>query len=238
MNKNIHLWYAELRGAMGAVTERYPVHLASMDLDHALEHKGRWPALLQHTHWPSHTRQKQAHAASRICALTACKSMGFTLLEIQKNHFGAPMPLGRGNAVHLSIAHSRMQAWALATDSSLPIALDIEHSTPMRNATAARYHSPAENAMAFDVAGTDGPILLWTLKESLSKALGLGMRLQRSAWEIKSLEATEGGWMARFSQFAPFRAWCGKLDGEFVAIAFPADLTFVPPQRIYPENPL
>jgi len=91
---------------------------------------------------------------------------------------GKPRVAGHAD-VHFNLSHSG--DWAVCAVDSQPIGVDVERIVPLTPADLGAALSPAERAYLDGLAAAARPVALfrlWTLKESHTKALGLGLALE------------------------------------------------------------
>jgi 4'-phosphopantetheinyl transferase len=129
--------------------------------------------------------------------------------EVRRDPGGAPrafrdgVPLG----VTLSITHSEGWAAASAQRGDGRLGCDLEHVEPRSRAFMEDYFTAAEHAFVATGPRSDRPLratLIWSAKEAVMKALGLGLRLPPLAVEIAPIAgpASPAGWR-RFSVSRP-----------------------------------
>lgn len=96
--------------------------------------------------------------------------------EFPKNEYGKPyIP---GNGIHFSLSHSGK--FAVCAISPVPVGCDVQEIRKGKVRIAERYFSPAEAEALAAVPEEEKQAFfcrVWALKESFSKAAGLGMRL-------------------------------------------------------------
>jgi 4'-phosphopantetheinyl transferase len=124
--------------------------------------------------------------------------------EWQVSHLGKPF-VKSGPQFNLSHAGTRV----VAAFSAHPIGVDLEVEQPLDTAMFIRYLHPAEQAFVRAAANpTTAFLTVWTRKEALLKALGIGISKQltvhncllerithpadRSTWYLHSLPAATG----------------------------------------------
>ncbi len=122
---------------------------------------------------------------------------GYSLdeLEIRNTKDGAPFiqqPDGAVLADSLSISHShRFAVCALSLGPDFSIGADLEKIEPRSEAFSADYFTPVEQELvAFypkEVRQT-ATNLIWSMKESMLKALGVGLRWDTRKVEVQKLE--------------------------------------------------
>lgn len=113
---------------------------------------------------------------------------------------------GRAN-LQVTLAHAGGAALAVAHPESCPMGVDLERAAPehlgaLSEQTTARERERAHAALAFDEP--QRLLLLWCLKEALSKALRCGLTVPFGLLEVTSLAPLPGGVRARFENFAQY----------------------------------
>lgn len=129
-------------------------------------------------------------------------------IRILPGLFGQPvvaMP-GRTN-VQVTLAHADGAAFAIAHPEACPMGVDLERFVPahlgaLREQTTAREREAVRAAMP----GDEGQrlLLLWSLKEALSKALRTGLTVPFTLLEVSHLSPMPGGVTAQFANFAQY----------------------------------
>jgi hypothetical protein len=117
-----------------------------------------------------------AGAEPRAAAHALLLALAGTLVDNPSlHHEGDGRPQVPGLAVSLSHTHHRVVV-AASTDGPIGVDLEEVHLRPVRE-LADRWFAPEELAwMADQPDQLDGFLRLWTAKEAVGKALGLGLR--------------------------------------------------------------
>jgi len=104
--------------------------------------------------------------------------LGFEEAELQYGSYGKPYAHGRAE---FNISHGGQ--WVVAAMDNQPLGVDIEPIRLENLAVAQRVFTREENAFV-----KQDPLLnfhiLWTIKESIMKALGLGMQLDPAQFDV------------------------------------------------------
>ena len=119
---------------------------------------------------------------------------------------------GRSN-LQVTLAHAGTAAVAIAHPEACPIGVDLERAAPEQQSALGEQTTPRERALAQAVLPYDEHqrlLLLWCLKEALSKALRCGLTVPFSLLEVASLTPLPGGVRARFENFTQYEgvAFC------------------------------
>jgi 4'-phosphopantetheinyl transferase len=144
-------------------------------------------------------------------------------LVFVQNAFGKPR-LAERPSVHFSLSHSGDQA-VLAVSEQREIGIDIERVRPLDHLDLARrYFHPNEAAAIESVRSTEQQLLaffrIWTLKESVVKAVGKGLSLPLDTFEVSI--ATSPPTMVLAPDGAPQAWWLHQTTGDYCfALAVP-----------------
>jgi phosphopantetheinyl transferase len=132
---------------------------------------------------------------------------------------GAPEVAGEG--LFLSIAHAGRGAGvaAVAAVGERPVGVDLEIAGPRHPGLLGRLLGPGESALpsALDVPEGDEAALVWTLKESVLKGLGTGLR--RGARSV-IVEARERGLVEAYDGESSWWVRYERARAFWVAIAW------------------
>jgi 4'-phosphopantetheinyl transferase EntD len=189
-------------------------------------------AELAEWHALTYQRRKSSYLLGRYAAKRALsvhlKEADLARLEIRSGVFRQPMlrypvPLAPG----LSLAHDEMVAIAVAFDSEQIMGIDVEgcSADPSRlDAIASQItQSELDAGFALGLSYPEACVLLWTLKESLSKALRVGLTVPFNLLELSDLETMPRGnhFRALFKNFTQYQGQSWSLDDRFVSLALP-----------------
>ncbi|HTX89628.1 MAG TPA: 4'-phosphopantetheinyl transferase superfamily protein [Anaerolineales bacterium] len=132
-------------------------------------------------------------AKSLVHSMPTYQHYSLEEIEIRNAPEGAPYIRPPGEAASpdcLSISHrDRSALCALTMGSGLRVGVDLEKIEPRSTAFVADYFTPAEQALAnAGQAGTSQAVvtLIWSAKEAMLKALGVGLR-----WDTRRVEVRE-----------------------------------------------
>ena len=119
------------------------------------------------------------HAAGRALLRRALADAGLSPdLAVSVDANGKPY-LPDAPGFHFSIAHSGARAVCAVSD--VPVGCDLERERPLKRDISRRICTAAERAAICSDADV---FALWTGKEALAKAVGLGLRLPLSRIEV------------------------------------------------------
>jgi len=171
------------------------------------------------------------HSAGEYAALSA------TLVQLKNEPEGMPylekMPEAKRLAVPISISHREHRAFcALTTARSIRVGVDLELVEPRPPSFLQDFFTAQEYASGLALSGLERDVwftLLWSLKESVLKAVGKGLRLDTRSVEIKQVEDLPGalhesGWRQAFVVFemheaVQWRLWWRYQDHFVYTIA-------------------
>lgn len=167
------------------------VQLYALDLQPLLA--GGWEDLMpQLSRWRQKKVMSLRHGADRARSAGAGWLLDYALTEagvprdrraIQLQPGGKP-ELVCGD-VQFSLSHAG--PWAVCAISDTPVGVDVELPR-CTMATARRFFAPPEVAQVEampEAARTDALLRLWTAKEAFTKALGQGLSLGLSSFEVR-----------------------------------------------------
>jgi 4'-phosphopantetheinyl transferase len=133
------------------------------------------------TVWLCETVGEDRAAARALLLAAASEMLGVAPLDIQVAHevSGRPRLAGAGSDLYVSVSHTRGIA-AVALSALDTVGVDVEALRPLPAVELAeRWLAPAEAAWvrSREPDGQVGGFLrLWTAKEAIGKALGVGLR--------------------------------------------------------------
>jgi 4'-phosphopantetheinyl transferase len=152
------------------------------------------------------------------CAIAALRhDLGdFAEIEIRQKESGAPAAFIRGRAAGfgISLSHSGGRGLCALTEREAFIGCDLECVEPRSPEFVADYFTLLEGA---SIAAREGAAriellnLLWSAKESVSKALQLGLRMNLQAVDVLANDAAgdRGGWLGLAASTADDRVFHG-----------------------------
>ncbi|TWJ29341.1 4'-phosphopantetheinyl transferase [Micromonospora sagamiensis] len=131
--------------------------------------------------WISRTCDGQSEVTRRLLVRAGVALLGRDGSEISVEREAGGRPRVRGNGVELPVSVSHVDGVvAVAACRDAPVGVDVERHRPVPAvALARRWFEPAAVAWLRDRPAGDraeGFLLLWTAKEAVGKALGVGLR--------------------------------------------------------------
>lgn len=158
-----------------------------------------------------------------VRGLPEFSSLPYSGIEIQNDAQGAPfLRLTNDGTLPgcLSISHSSGRAFcALTLHPSLRLGADLELLEPRPESFRRDYFTPGEQALA--AAQPEASTLIWSLKEAMLKALGVGLRVDTRKVEVQDFAGgADGDWQAARvgepgTKNRPWHAWWQR-RGDFV----------------------
>lgn len=126
----------------------------------------------------------------------------------------------------ISLTHSDNLAAAVAFNDMLILGIDIEKINQGINsgldASLTQYEK--ELALRMPALYNNSLIMIWTIKESLSKVLKTGLFVPFTILEVKSLEEHNGYFLSTFTNFQQYSATSFQLGSYVCSIAYPHNL--------------
>ena len=147
---------------------------------------------------------------------------------IKNGIFRQPISENKDLNLDITISHCANYGIALAFDRELIIGVDIEKCDERRVESLEKIISLKEIKM-FEHLETDMSgklIIMWAVKESLSKCLKTGINVDLNVFEINKIETTDFQVRGDFSHFPQYKFLAFKHGEDVVAITFPKYLDF------------
>lgn len=163
------------------------------------------------------------HAAKKAIG-QALTNISANDIELEFGVFHQPIIKGEtGNQVEVSISHSDKAAVALAYPTGHPMGVDIEKIDYSKKELFLKQLSlkELENLGLLDIALEGGALMLWSVKEALSKALKSGLAADYMVYETKNLKWHNNHLMGEFVHFAQYRFEAFLLNLHVLAIVLP-----------------
>ncbi len=171
-------------------------------------------------------------AKSLILSLPAYEGFSLAEIEIVNTAEGAPqicLPGGKISPHCLSISHSSGLAFcALTQVPGLRVGVDLETVEPRSNAFMEDYFTPGERRLAASFPAEEAPLiitLIWSMKESMLKALGMGLRQDTRREEVLTVNGYGSeGWQEAVvhepeNQSRSWVAWWQQRSGFVMTVA-------------------
>ena len=159
-----------------------------------------------------YNRRKMSYLLGRYAAKQALMEYSdrtdATQTEIAGGVFEQPLiHPGFAEATGIGISHTDHVACALAFPEGHPMGIDVEESSPERDAVMGTQILPSELDLADRswAAPASRLALLWTAKEALSKTLRCGMTCPFEIFAVKDLQTDGSSFGGCFENFAQYR---------------------------------
>jgi len=164
-------------------------------------------------------------------------------IEIRPAPSGAPelFIAGQPASISLSLSHSAATALSAVAAPETMIGCDLETVAPRDPAFLHDYFTPAEQAVVLSAPEPRRDRLitvLWSAKESVLKALRVGLRADTrtvSVCPVEALSSAPSAWM-KFWAIAdsgePFRGWWRETSGLVRTFAMPRSAPFPAPNPL------
>jgi 4'-phosphopantetheinyl transferase EntD len=149
-------------------------------------------------------------------------------LQIETGILGAPVLKNLSCPVGISIAHDDIWNAGVCFPLSIQMGIDVETIREKNRTVIPSVLTGKEKELC---SAEDDPLkflhLLWTAKEAVGKAIGLGFRAPVGWYEIDLVETIRPYlqliYRCRFKELTVFTALSVKIPGGMLSIAFPAE---------------
>lgn len=172
--------------------------------------------------------RRNTYVLGRIAAKQAlCDWLGEATpadLLIEPGVFGQPVVRSASQMrPRVSISHCADQAAAVAFGEDHPMGVDIERIDAARAEVIRAKSTAAELALIdrLNLTPPEAATLLWTAKESLSKVFATGLMTPLDVYELSEVTVEDGYHVARFHNFAQYRAVGFRRGDLRCAVALP-----------------
>ncbi|MCK0471193.1 4'-phosphopantetheinyl transferase superfamily protein [Halalkalibacter sp. APA_J-10(15)] len=148
-------------------------------------------------------------------------------IHFQYNHYGKPLLRDREN-IHFNISHSGN--WIVCGIDDVPIGVDIEQVRQIDEGIAKRFFSTTEYVWLQSKAEADRVryfYLIWTMKESILKNIGIGLSMATDSF---SIELKEGQYHSTLDQNLQFKQF--NIDPTYVTSVCSKNKMFPPYAQI------
>ena len=162
-------------------------------------------------------------AKMAICRIT--KETDFQSINIIHGIFNQPVTLRLPNTnIQASISHTDCVSAAIAFPAEVSMGIDIEKIDPDTRAVLTSQATDKERRVLKHLTSpfVDMLTLLWTAKESLSKALRIGLTASYSIFEVEGIETGPDHFISHFKHFHQYSAMSFNLLNCMCSIAYPS----------------
>jgi 4'-phosphopantetheinyl transferase len=149
-------------------------------------------------------------------------------IDVTKGVFHQPILRFPGNpGLDVSLTHTGGTVMALVYPRACPMGIDLERVDAQTAAAARDQLTPEERALEASTPGNRGllPLVMWTAREALSKALGTGFTVPLELLAVANLKTADGSWHITFRQFPHFLATAEVIGNLVLSVARPRQIT-------------
>ncbi|WP_164779486.1 4'-phosphopantetheinyl transferase family protein [Paenibacillus kobensis] len=174
-------------------------------------------------------RRKASYLLGRYAAKTAVAVLANVPdpreIGIGNGVFQQPVVRCPSPNVQASISHSHEWGAALAFSEGIMAGIDIERRESKHKTVFENQLSQGEQQLSARLPDPeDGALLLWTVKESLSKALKTGFTVPAELFEVQCIEAGESCYISSFVHFPIYKALSFWLEDYRCSITYPGNV--------------
>lgn len=128
--------------------------------------------------------------------------------------------------IQVSLTHCNNLAAAVAYDDMLVLGIDIENNNQQVNEVAGTGLTEHEKELAYRIPSLykGFPATIWTIKESLSKALKTGLTIPFNILEVNSIDVCDGYYSSTFSNFAQYNSISFIVGDCICSITYPKNV--------------
>ena len=187
-------------------------------------------------------KRKDDFLLGRFCAKQALSKFSgdpaFLNFEITNGIFNQPViRSSRVEPLSLSLSHSNGQSFALVCDLVNPICIDCESIQEIAIKPIVATLGPVEkelpNSLSERFDSAIVPIVIWTLREALGKALNCGLSVKNGILEVASLSSlSKSILMAEYLNFSHFRGISFATKAMIFSLSVPKELEIVDPSAL------
>ncbi len=160
----------------------------------------------------SYPRRQKSYLLGRFTAKQAVaaltKESDLRQIGIQWGVFKQPLVEYKVGNIQVSIAHTEEWGIALAFPEAHPLGIDLEKTTVSRAEAIKNYLSTTERheSQKLNFSPKISWMMLWTIKEALSKVLKTGLMTDFLLYEVSHIQAQQQWVESEFKNFAQYRA--------------------------------
>lgn len=168
----------------------------------------------------ANSRRRESFLLGRYAAKLALSEMTceqpMSEITIHSGVFGFPVVEGEANK-DIGISHTKGAAVSVAYPACHPIAVDIE--THQQN-TSFIWDTLTSKEREFVNDGTN-PIILWSAKEAIAKALRTGFTSPIALFEVAEIKKYSGFMECYFTNFYQYKSFCLELKQYVLTLCVP-----------------
>lgn len=186
---------------------------------------------VKHLNTMQYEKRINSYLLGRYCIKTSISNItnqyDLNKIIIKNGVFNQPIVISDSIAnIQISLAHSNDMATAVAFDEMVLLGVDIEKKNQATAEVIAGELTQHEWSFSKPLIDLDESflLLLWTVKESLSKILKTGLTLPLSILEVQSVDFKDGYYISAFSHFFQYNA-ISWIDMDYVfSMTYPKNL--------------
>lgn len=131
-----------------------------------------------------------------------------------------------GSNIQVSLTHCDDFAVAVAFNDMLILGIDIEKTNQRINAGVEAELTQYEKELAYSVSYSYEIFLLmiWTMKEALSKVLKTGLTIPLNILEVKNIERQDGYFVSTYTNFFQYKAITFIVEDYVYSLTYPKSI--------------
>ncbi len=128
---------------------------------------------------------------------------------------------------HITLAHCGEFSVCLTFPATHPMGIDLEEITMDKSSAIASKFSPHERYLlrTKNFYYEEGILLLWTLKEALSKALRTGLTSPFKIYEVINVQEYDSYWVSQFKYFPQYQGYSFWIGNLICSLVYSQDIT-------------
>lgn len=171
-------------------------------------------------------KRQQSYLIGRYCAKQAIRyclnEININQFNIKNGIFQQPVVQGAEN-VQVSISHAEDFGVAIAFSETCPMGIDIEVVSKHTEILAHLTMKEQQLANKLFISEDAQLILLWSIKEALSKTIKCGLMIPFELLEILSITQQENRMFSYFKNFHQYQALSFFVANKVCSIVYPKD---------------
>lgn len=171
----------------------------------------------------SYKKRRKSYYYGRISGKIAVSdylNINYQDFYITKGVFSQPIVCCNNNVnCQVSISHTDSASASIAFDEKHPMGIDIEKVDNKNSEILKKYFTYNERQLCLNEIY---PLIIWTAKEAVSKALKMGLTIPLNILEINSIMESNRIYSLSFKIFSQFKAISFLYKENIISIAYPA----------------
>lgn len=167
------------------------------------------------------------YSAKKAIAALVGNEKNFTKILIKNGVFNQPIVVCDScNNIQVSLTHCDDLAAAIAYNEMLILGIDIEKASKRIDQVVEAVLTQCERDLSFRVpcAYRNFLLMIWTVKESLSKVFKTGLTVPMRILEVKNIEELEEYYVSTFTNFPQYTAVSFIVEDYVCSITFPKNV--------------